>query len=557
MIQQMFPVEEEKLILRSYQEKTVLDVRTAFTRTKKVVLCLPTGGGKTASAVYMVQQAIKKGIRCVFFADQINLIDQAVKEFSRFGVRVGVQQGVHPINDPDAMCQICSPQTIAKRQLPDAGLYILDEIHHYHKIYDRVLETDAFVLGMSASPWRKGLGRKFDEVVTPVTMRHLIDTGHLVDYTVYSPPTVDMLGVKTVAGDFEKKGTIERTDKSKITGDIVSHYKTLGGDRKAICFAVNIGHANHLAKEFNRQGIDAETINCHMRNAAGGDQVKVIMDGFRNNSFKVLVSVSMLTKGFDEPDVELLVIARPTKSLSLHVQMIGRGLRQYEGSRACLILDHVGNFERLGFPDEIVMDKLDDGGNSFSEKKKKDKPEKLPKPCPSCSYLKPAGEHKCAACGFEPENIRDIETKDGELEELKRAKSDRKNYSVQEKQEFMGGLNAYAKDKNYKRSPKGNYGWAINKYKEKFNCLPSSKIDWGYMCTVNDEVKSFIQHCNIRFAKSKKGKEWAEQNRVKEINQGCKSCGCVLMKKETGIWGPHTAKQSCNNCGQFYKWGLS
>ena len=559
MNMQMFPIEAEELVLRSYQDQAVKDLRGAFSQHKNVVLQLPTGAGKTATAAHIIKQATAKGLKVIFCCDMITLIDQTVAEFGRFGIQAGVIQGDHPLWNPNAQVQVCSSQTLARRQIPEFDLAIIDEVHCYFKVYDKILDRDKFVLGLTATPYSKGLGQKFDELVTPISMQYLIDEGHLVDYDVFSPSTIDMTGAKTVRGDYSNKDLADRADKPKITGSVVKHWMKLAGDRKTIVFATNIAHANHLEKEFLKNGVPAKAINCHMTKV--GESAKDAIEDFKHDAIKVLISVAMVVKGFDVPDVECLCIARPTKSLTLHVQMIGRGLRQYEGSRECLILDHTDNMVRLGFPESIKFTELDDGTNNKSEKKKKEREEPLPKACPSCDYVKPVGVHECPACGFEPENIRDVETAEGELRELKRRKQDRKEYTLEEKRDFLGGLNTYAFRRGFKSGRKGVYGWALNKYKEKFGCDVSSRIDWGYRCEISYDVSKFIKHSNIRFAKSEKGKEWAAKRAAEKAKQSnnsviaCAKCGSVGTKEIHGVFGPHKVKRVCGGCEAFVKWG--
>ncbi len=545
----------KELQLRDYQHEIINEARAALAEHKKIMVMAPTAAGKTILATYMVKIAMSKGLRIGFLVETMQLIDQTVSTFGQYGIPCGVIQAQNPLYDPSQQVQVCSIQTLARRSYDPFDFLIVDEAHVLMKKTKELIEESQFVVGLSATPYRKELGRYYKKLVAPVRMNDLIKNGFLSGYRVYGPSTINTDGLRTVSGDFVKRELAERADKPKITGDIVEHWLKYGKGRKTICFCVNVAHGKHVAAEFNRRGVKAVEVNSYQCNDGVENERKQMMDSFVKGDAEVICSVNILGKGFDFPDVSCAIMARPTKSMMVHQQQLGRAVRVGGGWGFSLILDHAGNFERLGFPEDYNFTELDDGTKSASERKKKEQKEKLPKPCPSCDYMKPAGEHKCAACGFEPENIRDVETQDGELEELKRAKSDRKKYSIKEKQEFMGGLNTYAKEKKYKRSAAGNYGWSINKYKEKFNCLPSSKVDWGFVCEVNEDVKTFIQHCNIRFAKSKKGKEWAEQNRVKETNHGCKACGCVLMKKEFGLWGPHTVKQSCSNCGSFFKWG--
>ncbi len=174
-----------------------------------------------------------------------------------------------------------------------------------------------------------------------------------------------------------------------------------------------------------------------------------------------------------------------------------------------MILDHGSNTERIGFPDDIELLELDDGKHQESKNKQKDKPEQLPKTCPSCDFLKPPGVQTCPACGFTPKYIEDVETSEGELEKLKR--KSKKEFTLAEKQSFMSQLNQYAFQKGFKAGKGGCYGWAIHKYSDKFGSSPPSKIKWNLKEPVMAEVKGFITHCNIRWAKSQEPKTKAAQ----------------------------------------------
>lgn len=553
----LFEKKHEELRLRDYQQKAIDDIRQAMVSHSKVVACLPTGAGKTIIATYIVQQLAKRGVRCCFCVETIQLIDQTVATFSKYGIRCGVIQADHPLHDPAADVQIVSVQTLRNRKYEAFDFFIQDECHVFFAHHEKMIAECKHAIGFSATPYRSGLGKHYEAIVSPIAMRELIAKGYLKPFRVFGPKTINMDGARTVAGDFAKNDMAERADKAKITGDIVQHWKKHAVGRKTICFCVNVAHVKHLARGFSRNGIMAEEVHSYQSKDGMDSERKQAMDNFIKGDAEVICSVDILGRGFDYPEVSCVILARPTKSMMVHQQQVGRGLRK-GGWEDCLILDHAGNHERLGFVDEYSIDELDDGENKRNKKKKKEREEKLPKPCPSCDYMKPAGQHECVACGFTPENIADIETAEGELKELKRAKSDRKKYTVVEKQEFLGGLNTYAFEKGYKCSAKGNYGWAINKYNEKFGCSPSSKISWNMQCEINDDVKNFIKSCNIRFAKSKAGRDWQrkknEELDKRNVKYSCKKCGSSASKEIVGIFGPHKIKRVCANCQTFIKW---
>ena len=452
----------ETIVLRDYQETMVNLSRESIYKHNKIILQAPCGAGKTVLSAYMIKQASEKGLRCAFICDRLSLIDQTSEMFSKYGISHGVIQGDHPLYFPDESVQVCSIQTLARRAVKAFDFVIIDECHTKFKTHEFFLAQTKFALGLSATPWSKGLGKHYHDLVNPVTTKELMDWGYLSNYTGYGPGTIDMTGAKVRAGDYTSEDLEERADTKKIVGDIVKHWVKHAKGRKTIAFCVNTGHANHIAKEFNRVGVKAKSINCYMKLNKETDEVKEALLDFDHGEIDVLCSVDMVSKGFDQPDVDCLILARPTKSVMLHVQQIGRGLR-IGGAEKCLILDHAGNIERLGYVEDININWLDCSDKKEKSKKSKESEEKLPKPCTSCDYLKPVGVHKCPACGYEPENIQEIEAIDEELQELKRKKVARKDYTVDDKQKFLAGLNGYARDKGFSKHWKGFYGWALHK----------------------------------------------------------------------------------------------
>jgi superfamily II DNA or RNA helicase len=496
--------EEVGLTLRDYQVETINQVRSSFSTGRKQVVMLPTGSGKTALGSFMIKGAASKGIRCGFVCDRIELIDQTSRRFFEDGIDHGIIQASNPLWAPEKPVQVCSIQTLARRSVESFGLLIIDEVHTWFRAHKKLLENnpDCFVVGLSATPFTKSLGKYFDGLVNPVTTRYLIDAGYLSDFDVYGPNTIDISGVKTIAGDFDNEELGRRADQPKLVAAVVETWLKLGRGRKTICFATNIAHSKHLVKEFNRKGINAEHIDHFTGKTADEDTTrKEVIDRFKTGSTTVLCNVDILTKGFDYPEVSCIIQARPTKSLMIHIQQIGRGLRFIEGKR-CIILDHAGNHARLGFADSELPTKLDDGKKKENgEGKDKEKPEPLPKPCPSCDFMKPASVRKCPACGFIPVFTEDVETAPGELEKM--ARDSRKNYSLEEKQAFLAGVNQWCHLKGWKPGRKGCFGTAIKIYISKFGSDPPSRIDWSARGEINEDVRKFLQHQAIRRKKSR------------------------------------------------------
>jgi superfamily II DNA or RNA helicase len=299
-----------------------------------------------------------------------------------------------------------------------ADMVILDEAHVRFKLYERWVDLPQWqkipFVGLTATPWSKGMGKIFDDLIIGVTMQELIDQGHLSDFRVYAPAHPDLSGVKTVLGDYEIKGLGSAMNKNALVADIVSTWMERGEGRSTICFAVNRVHAKHIQTQFIDAGVSAEYMDAYTDLEDRSD----IIRRFENGDVQVICNVGVLTTGFDS-DVRCIVLARPTKSEILYVQMIGRGLRTADGKDDCLILDHSDTTLRLGFVTDIGTDKLHDGTANRQAVEKK---APLPKECPSCSFLKPPKSRKCPACGFEAVAKSEVQNEDGELREITRAK---------------------------------------------------------------------------------------------------------------------------------------
>lgn len=499
--------------LRDYQAEAVEAVRVGFRTTgKRQVLMLPTAAGKTHISSYMIEQASKKGMRCLFVADRIELIDQTSSRFYNDGIEHGVIQANHPWFFPELNVQICSIQTLARRKVEKFDLLIIDECHSLFRAHiDLMNANDGFVVGLSATPFTKGLGKYFDGLVKPITARRLIEKGFLSKYEAYGPDTIDLSGVKTIAGDFDVNEVGVRIDKPKLVANVVDTWFKRAKGLKTICFATNIAHSKHLAREFTRRGVSALHIDCYTGKESSDERLvrKDIFSKYRCGEITVLCNVDLATKGLDVPDIACVIQGRPTKSLMIHDQQIGRGLRISPGKDGLIILDHAGNHERLGFIDGPRPDALDGGERkSCSQKKKeREREEPMPKRCPSCDFLKPAGMRKCPACGLVAEFAEDVATAKGELKKL-----ERKEYTLAEKQAFLGGLNSHYADVYAKKGwpvKHGCFGPAIKLYEKKFGCKPSNKIDWSYKCEISEEVKKYITADRIRWAKSKEKREKA------------------------------------------------
>jgi len=449
--------------LRPYQANAIKQLGDSFKRgNKRIGLMLPTGGGKTRIAVELIQNAINKGNRCLFICDRIELIEQTSRAFDFFGIPHGVIQGQHRRWEPHQALQICSIQTLARRDWGkiDARVIIVDEFHTVFKAQIKMMKRWSALtfIGLSATPFTTGLGRHWEDLVVGCTTQELVDQGFLVPSHAYgwSP---DLTGVKTRAGEFENKTLGEAMDKSKLVADIVDTWFCRGENRQTICFVTNVAHGEHIAAQFNARGISAANISTY----SNPDDRKADLKAFEVGKIKVICSVDILTKGYDNPAASCLIMARPTKSLMTYIQQVGRVLRIAPNKKDAIILDHAGNTQRHGFATDPLPDFLDDGKKKDSKSETETKKSE-PRECPSCGFIIPAKTKVCPLCGLESKVPNHIFAEDGELVKIKKRKE---SVSMTEKREWFAMLKGYGMKRKYHK------GWAYHKFKEKFGVYPT------------------------------------------------------------------------------------
>ena len=452
--------------LREYQARAMDRLRDAMRRRVwRVVLQAATGSGKTRIAAAVVDGALAKDKRVVFCVPALSLVDQTVEMFWREGIGdVGVIQANHQMTDWSKPVQVASVQTLMRRNVPEAHVVIVDEVHRLFDFYGEWMARPEWekvpFIGLSATPWTRGLGKFYKELIIAASTKELIAAGYLSPFRVFAPAHPDLEGVRTVAGDYHEGDLGEAMDKSPLVADIVDTWIRRGEDRPTFCFAVNRAHAKNIQEKFDAAGVNAVYMDAYTDPAERAEVKK----RFHAGEVKVVCNVGVLTTGVDW-DVRCIVLARPTKSEMLFVQIVGRGLRTADGKKDLLVLDHSDSHLRLGFVDDIHHEKLDEGKERAKAEPRK---EPLPKECPQCAYLRPPRTPKCPNCGFLAAPAG-IEEQDGELQEMtpgKRPKAAKA--TAEDKARFYAMLLGYARDKGYKS------GWASNKFREKFDVWPNA-----------------------------------------------------------------------------------
>ena len=378
----------------------------------------PTGAGKTVLAASMVTGALAKGNRVLFVVPFLSLIEQTVAAFKAQGIdAVGVMQGYHWMTDGSQPVQVASIQTLQRRMLPMSDLVIVDEAHRWFAFMGEWMARPEWqkvpFIGLSATPWTKGLGKHYDDLIVAATTSELIELGFLSPFRVFAPAHPDLSGVKVVAGDYHEGQLSETMQQPVLVADTVSTWLRLGEDRPTLV----LRRRPCSCQEADRPVRGGRCADRLCRREYAHRRAREDRRRLREGQIKVIVNIATMTTGVDL-DVRCIILARPTKSEILYTQIVGRGLRTAEGKQDCLILDHSDTTLRLGFVTDIHHEHLDDGRHKKSKASARDKSPPLPKECPSCHYLKPAGVHRCPECGFVPERRSAIEEKAGSLVQL-------------------------------------------------------------------------------------------------------------------------------------------
>lgn len=487
--------------LRPYQGDMVAEIE-ADPQSRDLIPA-PTGSGKTVVAGAIIHRAPNTHV--LFLAHRRELIRQTRTHLSEFDVNAGIILAGEPVDHMQRV-QVASIQTLHSRcirhgrDLPPAGIVFVDEAHHAPaKTYRSIIEAypTAKVIGMTATPCRRdgrGLGGIFDRLIECPQVPELIELGFLVPTKVFAPSTPDLHGVHVRQGDYVESELTEIMDQAKLVGDIVTHWHRLAEGRKTVVFATSVGHSIHLKDEFIRSGVRAE----HLDGKTPKDERDDILGRLSAGDLDLVTNCMVLTEGWDQPDVSCCILARPTRSMGLYRQMVGRVIRPATGKDRALILDHAGNTIRHGFVEDRVEWTLDPdtrADNPAHNRRGARETSRLIE-CEECQAIRTAGA-PCPNCGHMPRRPGDyVEHLEGDLQEINRNGSRRRHDDGPERRhEWHRMLVGIAVQRGYK------LGWAAYKFREKFGHWPDSRqvapLD------ASPEVRSWVRSRQIAWAKSR------------------------------------------------------
>jgi type I site-specific restriction endonuclease len=284
-----------------------------------------------------------------------------------------------------------SVQKQARHPISDGiGLIVIDECHHAIRDsqYQKLFDAGVPVIGATATPFRldgRGLGDMFGKLVIAATARELIEGGYIQEPVIYSHPAPDMTGAKKIGGDWSMKETGRRSNRPKLLADIVDTWNKRNKGMRTLAFASTIEHSKSIVSSFCESGVRAE----HLDGKTPKNDRDAILGRLRSGKTKVVSNVGIATEGFDMPTLDCGIMARPTASLCLWLQMCGRVMRK-EGN--AFINDHAGNVLRHGSPTRAIEYTLDC--------KSKQKPDPLGlKMCTGCLLMVRVGTMICPDCG--------------------------------------------------------------------------------------------------------------------------------------------------------------
>lgn len=394
--------------LRDYQRDLLTGVQASLAPEQaRVMMQLPTGGGKTVIAGALLNEWLKGGRKAVWLTHRKELATQTRDLLVSANVYASVDSHWSPGEDAPAWqngVAILMAQTVSRRTAKMSvwsnyggeDLMIIDEAHHASADgWTRAMQQwPGRILGVTATPWRlskkEGFDHLFSVLLCGPSVVDLQSSNHLCGAQVLRPSSQWIIygGAVGVDGDYTDSGIEAANQDNLMTAGALRFWQEQAQDRQTIVYAVSVNHARNLAAVFRNAGVPAAA----MLGSTKDKERAAVIAAFRRGSLKVLVNVAVATEGFDLPDASCVVITRPTRSLTLYLQMVGRGLRPKEDNGNCLILDLAANSEFHGLPENDREWSLE------PRKAQQDVGDPVTVWCDRCKSVSPAARHNCQNC---------------------------------------------------------------------------------------------------------------------------------------------------------------
>ena len=418
--------------LYPYQELAIAKIKQLIREgVRRILVVAPVGSGKTILFSHLVAGACAKSSPSLILAHLGELLEQTWGKVEAAGVpreQIGMIWASDKRANARALCQIASVQTLVRRRPPPAKLVVIDESHRaLGESYKQIVAEypDAILVGFTATPWRldgQGLGQLYERIVVVASVTELIEQGYLCKPRVFShPQKPDLSGVKLKGGDYDERALAKAVDTKVLVGSIVEHWQRHAQGARTIAFACSIAHSKNIAEAFVAAGIPAE----HVDGETHPDQRAATLARLASGETRVVSNCALFTEGFDCPSIKCVILARPTKSLTLYMQCVGRGMRidrDFPELRTCLVLDHAGCAHEHGLPQDPRDYSLEDG------KRSRRTGEAPIKQCLSCFAINPSAAVVCEECGtpFPIKEKTSLKEENGQLKEIEDSEERRK-----------------------------------------------------------------------------------------------------------------------------------
>lgn len=427
-------------VLRPYQREILARTAVSLRSHRRICVQAPTGAGKTHLIAALVVAAVAAGLRVLILATRTRLVRQLHDRMDTFGVEHGVLAASLPgLTAWSKPVQVASVDTLyrrciadAKMPLPGADVVVFDEAHlalgtSRQKILNSYL--NAWLFGFTATPAKtsgSALSEQFDELILGPTVTDLIGAGMLVKPRIFAKPIVTAKELKAVGndgktGDYKTGRLSALMSRPKLVGDVVTNWLRIANGKRTLVFACDKAHGVQLVTEFRQAGIACEQLTDDDDDGTREEVIARLEAGVT----KVIVNCFLLSYGIDIPLVDCVVLARPTRSVVLFLQAVGRGMRPAPGKDAMILIDHGRVIENLGLP-TYDRDWSLDGSNVNVQAREKLSESRLqleekPRHCRECSYVWLTTEEgsNCPGCGWKPvPAAKPVQVTEAELGEI-------------------------------------------------------------------------------------------------------------------------------------------
>lgn len=506
--------------LRTYQRQAIDLAYQRVAEAHRPIICAATGSGKTVIAGHIAKEAMERGDPVLWVTGREEILRQT---FATFNDICGLGNvGILMRNEKPwwfyPKVTVASWDTLKARwgksdlwRVP-AKVFLVDECHL--SLSEKMSETimpyyrDKTVIGLTATPARRsgrGLGSYFTRIIQVRSVQQLIDEKFLAPCEYWAGSHVDTtrLKIDRKTNDYQENDLGDAALDKKLIGDVLDNWLRIAKECHTIGFAVNIAHAQALTERFQATGIESAVIHSKMAHEPRAE----ITRQFRDQKIQVLFNVGIAIYGFDCPSISCVILARPTKSIVLHHQTIGRGLRPKPDNGYCRILDHADNVRRLGCIEDEIRWRLDDGKEAASNTTREGDPTRQkaaqapPIACGSCGHIF-SRSRICPKCGWEkPQAAVDIETIQADLVKIRKAQREELKLEGDDRRAWY--LMAVGWCLEHGKKP----GMAYHSYEAKFG--ETREPTWTHFkpMTPNVRVSAYMQSRLIRFAKSRRRDE--------------------------------------------------